>query len=132
MRTALISTIEAPDASSARVTACFSGERKAGGGRDPVGGGAAGNEHQDQIIGAGGIGHGQRFEGRGKAGGVGHGMACFHDPHPACGPAVAVTGDRETTDAAGRQATLVEVMTLGDLGHGAGSLAGGQDQQASG
>jgi hypothetical protein len=59
-------------------------------------------------------------------------MARFRDTHPARGPAVTVTGDRQTTDPACRQATLVEVMLLGDLGHGAGSLAGGQNQQASG
>jgi hypothetical protein len=43
----------------------FFREREAGSGRDPVGGRAAGNERQDQIVGAGGIGHGQRFKGRG-------------------------------------------------------------------
>ena len=110
----------------------FFREREAGSGRDPVGGRAAGDERQDQIVGAGGIGHGQRFKGRGHAGRVGHGMARFHDAHHPCGPAVAMTGDRETTDAADWQAALVEVMTLGNLGHGAGALASRQNQQASG
>ena len=114
------------------MTACFSVERNPGGRRDPVGGGAAGNQHQDQIIGAGGIGHGKRFEGRGKAGGIGHGMPRFHDPHAARGTAVAVTGHRYTADAACRQATLVEIVTLRHLGHRTGGLAGGQNQQASG
>src|SRR5262249_1316617 len=107
-------------------------ERKAGGGRDPVGRSAAGNEHQNQILGAGGIGGGERSDRGGKPGRIWHRVARLDDANEARRTAVAATGDRETADAAFWYATRVEIVAFGDLGHGACGLAGRQNDQASG
>ena len=107
-------------------------KREPGGGRDPVCRGAAGNQHQHQILGAGGIGEVERFAGRGETGCVGQRVARLDDAHAARRTAIAATGHGDTADAAFRHATFVEIVAFGDLGHGAGSLAGRQNEQASG
>ena len=50
---------------------------------------------------------------------------------PAGGPGVAVTGDRKPGEAFRGHFHLVEVMPLGDLGHGARGLAGGENNEAA-
>src|SRR5262249_20969106 len=107
-------------------------KRGPGGGCDPVRRGATGNQHQHQILGAGGIGEVERFDGRGETGRIGQRVARLDDAHAARRTAIAVTGHGDTADAAFRQATLVEIVAFGDLGHGTGSLAGRQNEQASG
>ena len=84
LRTVLISRSRRPRPSSARVTACFSGERQAGGRRDPVGRCAAGDQHQDEVAGAGAVGQRERFDGRRESGRVGNRMAGLDHPHD-CG-----------------------------------------------
>ena len=107
-------------------------ERKAGGRRDPVSRSAAGNKHQHQVVGPGGIGQVERFGGCGKPGRIGHRVARLDDAHAARRPAVAATGDCEPVDPARRHALLVEIIVLRDLGHGPSRLAGGQDHQPAG
>src|SRR5262249_6549303 len=94
------------------------------------------NEHQHQILRAGGIGEIERLDGRGKTGRVWHRVARLDDAHQAGRTAIAMTGDGETADAAFRHTMLVEIVAFGDLGPRsrgrAGRLAGGQNDQASG
>jgi hypothetical protein len=74
-------------------------ERKARSGRDPVCRCTAGNEHQHQIVAAGGIGQGERLGRRCKTRRVRHRVTGFDDANEAARAAVAETGDGETADA---------------------------------
>src|SRR5262249_24882808 len=107
-------------------------KRKASSGRDPVCRGAAGDEHQHQILRAGGIGEIERLDGRGKTGRVWQRVARLDDAHEAGRTAIAVTGAGETADAAFRHTMLVKIVAFGALGNGTRGLAGRQNDQASG
>src|SRR5262245_16078381 len=59
-------------------------------------------------------------------------MAGFVHADEASAAAIAATGHRQAVDAACGHAALLDVVTLRDLRHGTGSLAGGQNDQPSG
>ena len=107
-------------------------EREAGGGRDPVGGCSARDEHQHEVAGAGLIGERQRLRRRIEARRIGHRMTGLDHRHEAGRPAIAVPRHRKAGDAARRQLARVEIVAFGDLGHRACRLAGREHDQAAG
>ena len=73
------------------------------------------------------IGERERPLGRGEAGRVRYRMAGFDHRHQLRRPPVAVAGDREPGEPPGT--AVVEIVPLGDLGHRARRLAGGEQDQ---
>ena len=88
------------------------GERQAVGRRDPVRRGAARNQHQHEIVGAGAVGERERAFGGIEAGLVRHRMAGFDHLDHAGRPAIAVPRDRDAGEAVGRKAAGVEIVPL--------------------
>ena len=127
MRTQLISPILAPLRSSARVVACFSAKRDAGGRRDPVRRGAAGQQHQHQIVLARRVGERERAFGALEAGFVGNRMSGLDHGNAPGRPAIAVAGDGDAVEPLRCDAR--EIMLFGHLGQRAGAFAGGQHDQ---
>ena len=103
-------------------------EREPGRRRDPVGRGAAGQKHQHQVLGVRRVGKLERARGRRDAGLVRHRMTRFDHRNARRRAAIAVAGDRKPRDSLERQRFI---MTLGDLRHRAGGLAGGKNHQPS-
>ena len=101
-------------------------ERHAPGRCDPVGGAAARQQHQQQIVGAGILGETQAALRALQAGLVGHRMAGLDDLDAPGRQTVAVTGGRDSRQKRGLKTELVEVMPLRRHGHGGRGLAGGQ------
>src|SRR5262249_43181379 len=131
LRTVLISTIEAPQASSARVAACLSASER------PAAGAIQFAEAPPEMStstrsSAPAESEIERLDGRRKAGRVWQRVARLDDAHEAGRTAIAVTGDGETADAAFQHTMFVEIVAFGDLGHGTRGLAGRQNGQASG
>ena len=126
LRTVLTSPIGAPERNSARVTCCFCANDTPAGRCDPVGGAAARQQHQQQIVRAGGLGETQAVFRALEAGFVGHRMAGLDDPDTPGRQAVAVTGGRDSRQPRRIETEFVEVMPLRRHGHGGRGLAGGQ------
>ena len=131
LRTVLISTIDAPDASSARVTACLSVSERPAAGAIQLAEAPPETSASTRSSGPAASASASVSKGAGEAGGVGHRVAGLDHAHEPRRPPVAAAGDRKPADPAGRHAALVEIVALGDLGHGRGRLAGRQDHQAS-
>src|SRR5258708_1358071 len=89
-------------------------KREPGGGRDPICRGAAGNQHQHQILGAGGIGEVERFAARGETGCVGQGGARLDAAHPARRAALCPPGPGGTPDAGFRARTVAARVSVRD------------------
>ena len=102
-------------------------EREPGGRRDPVRRGAAGEQDQHEVVGIGRVGERQRALGRGDAGCIGHRMPGLDHRDVPRRPPIAVAGDREAGEPALRQSR--QIMPLGDLGHRACGLSGGEDDE---
>ncbi len=132
LRTTFISPIDGAGGEQRPRHRLLLAERQAGGGRDPVRRRAARDQRQHQIVGAGGVGERQRLEGGGETGGVGHRMPGLDDAHRPRRTPVAAARDRKTGDAVFRHAALVEIVTLGHLGHRRAGLAGREDDEPSG
>ena len=107
----------APARSSARVTACFSAKREAGGRRDPVGRSAARQQHQHEIVGAGAVRAAPARVRRREPGCVGDRMAGLDHRDVPSRPPVAVARDREAVKpfrarCAGRRGNAVSATSV--------------------
>ncbi len=102
-------------------------KRDAGSRRDPIGRGAAGQEHQNEIVGAGCVGQRQRPLGAGKTGFVRDRMPSFDHGNAPGRAAVAVAGHRDAVEPARRNSR--EIVALSRLGERARALAGGKDDK---
>ena len=129
LRSVFISVIGAPQASSARVTACFSRSDEAGGGSDPVRRGAARDQRQHQIVGPSRISQRQGIEGCGESGVVGDRVPGLDQAHNAQRPRITMTCDGDPGDSIGRQRAVIEVVVFGRRRHGGRRLAGSEDDQ---
>ena len=101
LRTQLISSIEAPDASSARLTACLSAETQALGRRAQQSRSAAGNERDDQVVLSETPDEFEDTASSCFASRVRHRVRGFDDFDALAGRAVAVAGDDEAGKLAG-------------------------------
>ena len=101
-------------------------ERNAVDRRDPVRRAAAGQQHQQQIVGGRLRRQTQRVVGGLQPGLVGHGMAGLDHPDAPRRHAVAVAGGGDADQASRVERQRVEIMPLGGRGHRGGALAGGK------
>ena len=103
----------------------------AGDRRDPVGGAAAGQQHQQQIVGTGAGGELQALLRALQSGLVGHGMAGLDHLDPPRRHAMAVARGRDPRKPRGVEAERVEIMPLRRRRHGGRGLAGGKADHAA-
>ncbi len=101
-------------------------KRHALGRRDPVGGAAAGQQHQQEIVGFRLLRQTQRLFGALKPGFVRHRMAGFDDLDPPRRHAMAVAGGGDAGQAPRLEPERVEIVPLCGSRHGGGALAGGK------
>jgi hypothetical protein len=95
--------------------------------RDPVRRGAAGKEHQDQILGIDRIGEREHPFGCRDAGGVRYRVAGFDERNKLRRPPIAVASDREPGEPFPRQQG--QIVLFRDFGHRACRLSGGKNDQ---
>ena len=129
LRTQLISPILAPLRNSARVVACLSAKRDAGRWRDPIGRGAAGQQHQHEIVLSRRVGKCERAFGALEPGFVGDRMAGLDHGDPSGRPAITVTGDGNAVEPLRCDAR--QIMLFRHFGERACAFAGGQDNEPS-
>ena len=126
-RTQLISPIFAPLRSSARVVACLSAKLMPGCRRDPVRRGAAGEQHQHEIVRAGRIGKSKRALGAFEPGFVGDRMSGLDHGDASGRPAIAVAGNGNAIEPLFGDAR--EIVLLRDFGERSRAFAGGEDDE---
>ena len=102
-------------------------ERDAGDRRDPIGGRAAGKQHQDEIVRPRRVGKFEHAFGAVEAGLVGDRVSGLDHGYALRRPAIAVTGHGNPVEPALRNAC--EIMPFGRFGKRAGALAGGQNDE---
>ncbi len=95
---------------SARVTCCFWANENASHRCDPVGRAAAGQQHQQEIIGLRTLGQFQAVLGTLQTGLVGHGMAGLDHPDPPRRQAMAVAGGGDADQSLRRKLEGVEIV----------------------
>ena len=110
----------------------FFRERKAGGGRDPVGRCAARHQHQHEIIRARGLRQFECVRGRVQARFIRHRMPCLDHLDHFGRASIAMARDRDPRHAFARHAFRFEIMPLGGLGHRARGLVGSEQDQSPG
>ncbi len=103
------------------------GEVDARGRRDPIGRRAAGQKHQNEIVGSGRIGIGKRPLGASQPRLVGDRMPGLDHGDAPGRPSIAVTGDGDAVEAIRRHPS--QIMGFGDFGERAGALAGREHDQ---
>ena len=105
------------------------GKRDARGRRDPVGRGAAGQQHQHEVVRARRFGKRQRPFGSLQPRFVRHRMAGLDDGNMPGRAAIAVAGDGDAGEPV--RGDAAEIMLFGGLRHRARRLAGGQHDEAA-
>ncbi len=132
LRTALISEIDAPDASRARVSACFSASDRPAAGAIQLADAPPDISTTTRSSGPAESASDRVSKVAAKSGRIGDRMAGFDHLHMPGRTGIAVPRDRKPAEPARGQAAVVEIMPFRDLGHRAGGLAGGEDEQPSG
>ena len=130
LRTVLISPIDAPERSSARVTACFDSSDRPCAGAIQFADAPPDISTSTRSSGVALVGERKRARGGIEPGLIRHRVTGLHHVDHAQRPSIAVTRDRDPGQPVLRKAA-VEIMRLRDLGHRACGLAGcEQDQPA--
>ena len=100
--------------------------------RDPVGGAAARQQDEDEVVRAGRRRQVEHVARRGNTGGVRHRVPRLDQPHRAGRFAIADAGDGDAAETAGRSRQQRCVVVHRDRGHARRGLAGGQHDDPAG